>query len=51
MTGAWRTLDTEDFQDLCSSPGVIRTNKSGRIKLAVRVKLVGEKNSLWWGNL
>jgi hypothetical protein len=45
VTGEWRRLHTEDLQDLCSSPGINRANKSGRIKLAGRVKLVGENKN------
>jgi hypothetical protein len=46
VTGEWRRLHTEDLQDLCSSPGIIRANKFGRIKWTGRVKLVGEKKNL-----
>jgi hypothetical protein len=45
VTGEWRRLHTKDLLNLCCSPGIIRANKSGRMKLAERVKLVGEKKN------
>jgi hypothetical protein len=33
MTGGWRKSHNGDLHNLCSSPNVIRINKSGRMRL------------------
>jgi hypothetical protein len=42
VAGGCRGLHGEDFRSLCSSPGVVRVIKSGRMGWAVHVARMGE---------
>jgi transcription termination factor 2 len=47
VTGEWRRLHNEEVHDLCSSPSIIRTIKSRRIRWAGHVARMGEKRNAY----
>jgi hypothetical protein len=46
-TGEWRRLHTEEFNDLYTSPNIIRVIKSRRMRRAGHVARVGEKKGAY----
>jgi hypothetical protein len=51
VTGGWRKLHNEEFHNLYSSPRIIRTIKSRKMRWAGHVVRVGEKRNayrIWW---
>ena len=51
VTGEWKELNSEEFNDLYSSPKIIRMIKSRRMRWAGLVARMAEKKEVWWGNL
>ena len=54
VTGKWRKLHNEETNDLYSSPDIIRTIKSRRMRCAGHAALMGERRvytGFWWGKL
>ena len=52
-TGEWRRLHSEELNDLCSSPNIVRVIKSRRMRWAGHVVRMGEERGCrgcWWGN-
>jgi hypothetical protein len=47
VTGGWRKQHNEELRDLYSSPSIIRTIKSRRMRWAGHVARMGEKRN-WW---
>jgi hypothetical protein len=47
VTGEWRKLHNEELRDLYSSPSIIRTIKSRRVKWAGHVARTGEKRNAY----
>ena len=47
VTGEWRILHDDEIHDLYSSPNNIRMIKSGRMRWAGHVALMGERRGLW----
>jgi hypothetical protein len=47
VTGGWRKLHNEELRNLYSSPSVIRTIKSRRMKWAGHVTRMGEKRNAY----
>jgi hypothetical protein len=51
MIGGWRKLHNEELHNLYSSPRIITTIKSRRVKWAGHVARMGEKRNayrIWW---
>jgi hypothetical protein len=46
-TGGWRKLHNEELRGLYSSPSIIRIIKSGRMRRARHVALMGEKRNVY----
>ena len=42
MTGEWKKLHTEELNDLCSLPNIVRVVKSRRMRWAGHVARMGE---------
>jgi len=54
LTGEWRKLHTEEFNDLYSSPSIVRVIKLKRMKWAGNVAQMGKRKvntGFWWGSL
>jgi hypothetical protein len=47
VTGEWRKLDNEEFNDLHSSPNIFRVIKSRRMRLAGHVARMGERRGVY----
>jgi hypothetical protein len=47
LTANWRKLHNEEFQNLYSSPSIIRMTKSRRIRWAGHVAQIGEKRNAY----
>jgi hypothetical protein len=47
VTGKWRKLHNEELRDLHSSPCIIRTIKSRRMRFAGHVARMGEKRNAY----
>jgi hypothetical protein len=47
VTGEWRKLHNEEFQDLYSSPSIIRIMKARRMRWAGHVARMGEKRNAY----
>jgi hypothetical protein len=47
VTGDWKKLHNEELRDLCSSPSIIRINKSRRIRWVGHVARMGEKRNAY----
>jgi hypothetical protein len=47
VTGEWRKLHNEELRDLRSSPSIIRTIKSRRIRWAGNVARMGAKRNVY----
>jgi hypothetical protein len=47
VTGDWRKLHNEELHNLYSSPNIIRTIKSRRMRWAGHVALMGEKRNAY----
>jgi hypothetical protein len=45
VTGGWKKLHNEELHNLYSSPSIIRTFKSRRMRLAGHVERMGEKRN------
>jgi hypothetical protein len=45
VTGGWRKLHTEELNNLCSSPSIIRMSKSRRMRWAGHVVQIEAKNA------
>jgi len=53
VIGEWRKLHNEEFNDLYSSPNIVRVVKSRRKRWAGHVARMGERKGVyrvWWGN-
>jgi hypothetical protein len=53
VTGEWRELHYEEFNDLYCSPNIVRAIKSRRMRLAGHVAREGRGEActeFWWGN-
>jgi hypothetical protein len=53
-TGEWRRLHNEELNDLYSSPNIIRSIKSRRLRWAGHVARMGKREvhtGFWWGDL
>jgi hypothetical protein len=51
VRGEWRKLHSEELQNLCSSPNIIRQIKSRKMRWAGHVARMGEERKLekfWW---
>ena len=46
VTREWRKLHNEEFNDLCSSPNIVRVIKSRRTRRAVHVARMWEKRGV-----
>ena len=54
LTGAWRKLHNGKFNDLYTSPNIVRVIKSRRMGWAGHVARMGRREActeFWWGNL
>jgi hypothetical protein len=54
VTGEWRKLHNEEFNDLYSSPNIVRVIKSRRIRWAGHLTWMGRREAcmgFWWGKL
>ena len=56
VTGGWRKLRNQEFNDLYCSPNIVRVIKWRRMKWAGHVARMGERRGVvytgfWWGNL
>jgi hypothetical protein len=54
VTGVWRELHYEEFNDLYCSPNIVRVIKSRRKRWAGHVARMGRGEpytGFWWGNL
>jgi hypothetical protein len=56
VTREWRKLHNEEFNELYSSPNIVRVIKSGTMRWAGHVARMGERRGevykrFWWGNL
>jgi hypothetical protein len=47
VTGGWRKLHNEELHNLYSSPSIIRTIKSRRMRLTGHVSRMGEKKNVY----
>jgi hypothetical protein len=47
VTGEWRKLRNEELHDLYSSPSIIRTTKSRRMRWAGHATRMGEKRNVY----
>jgi len=47
ITGEWRKLNKEEFNDLQSSPNILRVIKSTRIRWAGHVARMGERRGVY----
>jgi hypothetical protein len=47
IIGGWRKLHNEDFHSLHSSPNIIRTVKSRRVRWAGHVARIGENSNAY----
>jgi hypothetical protein len=47
VTGGWRKLHNEELHNLYSSPSIIRSIKSRRMRLADYVERMGEKRTAY----
>jgi len=47
VTGEWRKLHYEEFNDLYSSPNIIRAIKSRGMRWAVHVARMGERRGVY----
>jgi len=47
VTGGWRTLHIEEFNDLHSSPNTVRAIKSRRMRRTGHVAPVGERRGVY----
>jgi hypothetical protein len=47
VTGGWRTLHNEELHNLYSSPSIIRTIKSRRMRWAGHVTRMGKKRNVY----
>jgi len=47
VTGEWRKLYSEERNDLCSSPNIIRLIKSRRLRWAGNVARMGERRGAY----
>jgi hypothetical protein len=47
VTGGWRKLHSEELHSLYSSPSIIRTIKSGRMRWVGRVTRMGAKRNAY----
>jgi hypothetical protein len=45
VTGGWRQVRSEELRDLYSSPNIIRTIKSRRMRWAVHITRMGRRES------
>jgi hypothetical protein len=48
VTGEWRKLHNEELCDFHSSPSIIITIKSKRVRWAGHVTRIGEKGNEYW---
>jgi hypothetical protein len=54
LRGGWRKLHNEELHNFYSSPNIIKTIISSKMRWAQHVAGVGKKRSIfkfWWGNL
>ena len=47
VTREWRKLHNEEFNDLCSSPNIVRVIKSRRMRCAGHVARMGERRGIY----
>ena len=47
VTGEWRKLQNEEFNDLCSSTNIVRVIRSRRMRWAGHVRGMGEKRGVY----
>jgi hypothetical protein len=47
VTGEWRKMHNEELRDLYSSPSIIKTIKSRRMRWAGHIALMGEKRNAY----
>ena len=48
VSGAWRKLNNEEFNDLYCSPNIVRVIRSRRMRWAGHVARMWEKRSIYW---
>jgi hypothetical protein len=54
IPAGWKRLHNEELNDLYSSPNIIRVIQSRRMRLAIHVQCMGEREvhtGLWWRHL